>query len=153
MLCPRSAHGVDGKVYEYKLIHINMSKKQTSCTDICFALSDDTRLNILFLLEEGEKDVSTLVSSLGKNQSLISHHLKILRDANLVVNRYKGKSIVYSLADPSVKEFLVALRKLTDYINQIGLCIERGKKGVIVSDKRSLNPEECSQLGKESVDN
>ncbi|MGC8601616.1 MAG: ArsR/SmtB family transcription factor [Thermoprotei archaeon] len=128
-----------------------MSKKQTTCNDICFALSDEIRLNILFSLEEGEKDVSTLVSLLGKNQSLVSHHLKILRDANLVVNRYRGKSIVYSLADPSVKEFLDSLRKLTDYINQIGLCIERGKKGVIISDKRSLSPQECANMGKESL--
>jgi len=120
-----------------------MSSKKTTCSDICFALSDETRLNILLMLMDGEKDVSTLVQKLGKNQSLVSHHLKVLRDANLVENHYRGKSIVYALSDPVVKEFLEGLRKLTDYINQLGLCIERGKKGVVVSDKRAANPEEC----------
>jgi len=125
-----------------------MSSKHTKCSDICFALSDETRASILLALEDGEKDVSSLVSALGKNQSLVSHHLKVLRDANLVENRYRGKSIVYGVADPAVKDFLEGLRRLTEYIDQLGLCIERGKKGVVVADKRSLNPDECKEIGK-----
>jgi len=125
--------------------YFHMSEQGADCSDICFALSDKTRLQILFLLEDGELDVGHIVKRMGKPQSLISHHLKILRDANLVENHYLGKSIMYGLADPSVKDFLESLKRLADYLAKLGLCFERGRKGVIVLDRRVSGPGPCAE--------
>lgn len=61
------------------------------------ALSDPKRLRILELLREGERCVCELTDALGVGQSLLSFHLKTLRDAGLVRGRRDGRWVHYSL--------------------------------------------------------
>ncbi|QIL46902.1 winged helix-turn-helix transcriptional regulator [Vagococcus coleopterorum] len=70
------------------------------------ALSEPTRLRILTILSESEKNVSSIVAEIGLEQSAVSHQLKILRDANLVKTRREGKGIFYSLSDDHVVDIL-----------------------------------------------
>jgi DNA-binding transcriptional ArsR family regulator len=60
-------------------------------------LSDRTRLNILMLLAEGERNVTSLCEELGLPQPTVSHHLGLLRMQNLITNRRSGKQIFYGL--------------------------------------------------------
>src|SRR3954471_11915550 len=60
-------------------------------------LSDKTRLNILFLLSEGERNVSSLCEELQLPQPTVSHHLGLLRMSNVITNRRNGKQVFYSL--------------------------------------------------------
>lgn len=60
-------------------------------------LSDPTRLRILLLLAEGERNVSELCRKLGSPQPTVSHHLGLLRMGELVNTRRNGKEIFYSL--------------------------------------------------------
>ena len=60
-------------------------------------LSDATRLNILLLLADGERNVSSLCESLKLPQPTVSHHLGLLRMRNLISNRRNGKQVFYSL--------------------------------------------------------
>lgn len=60
-------------------------------------LSDKTRLNILLLLSEGERNVSTLCEQLALPQPTVSHHLGLLRMRNLISNRRDGKQVFYDL--------------------------------------------------------
>ena len=60
-------------------------------------LSDRTRLNLLFLLANGERNVSALCESLALPQPTISHHLGLLRMSNVIGNRREGKQVFYSL--------------------------------------------------------
>lgn len=62
------------------------------------ALSDETRLRILALLEEGELCVCDLMAVLDLPQSTVSRHLAYLRNAGLVVDRRHGVWMFYSLA-------------------------------------------------------
>ena len=62
------------------------------------ALSDENRLRIIEVLREGERCVCDLQSSLDLGQSLLSHHLKALRDAGMVRTRKEGRWVHYSLA-------------------------------------------------------
>ena len=62
------------------------------------ALSDETRLQILGLLRGGEHCVCELTEALDLGQSLLSFHLKTLRDAGLVTDRREGRWMYYSLA-------------------------------------------------------
>lgn len=66
-------------------------------------ISDHSRLQILCILQKGEHCVCELISHLGLSQSLISHHLKDLRDAEIIVNRKEGKKVFYSLTSQGIE--------------------------------------------------
>jgi ArsR family transcriptional regulator len=63
------------------------------------ALSDETRLQLLELLREGEQCVCDLTDALDAAQSRLSFHLKTLKDAGLVTDRKQGRW-VYLRAQP-----------------------------------------------------
>ena len=60
-------------------------------------LSDKTRLNILMLLSEGERHVTSLCDLLKLPQPTVSHHLGLLRMSNLISGRRAGKQVFYAL--------------------------------------------------------
>ena len=61
------------------------------------AVGDRTRLQILKVLLEGEHCVTDIARRLGLAQPRISHHLTILRNSGLVLDRRNGKQIIYSV--------------------------------------------------------
>ena len=67
---------------------------------------DSTRINILYDLLDGEKNVTTICNDLDMNQSAVSHQLKILKTTKLVRSRKSGKSTMYSLADDHVQTII-----------------------------------------------
>lgn len=76
------------------------------------ALSDPTRLKILSLLGGGSMNVSAMVERLDCTQPAVSRHLKVLREAGLIVDARRGKWIEYSsnpLAVAEAAEYLKAL--------------------------------------------
>ncbi len=61
-------------------------------------LADETRLRILLYLgREQELHVTALCEKLGQSQPAVSHHLALLRVANLIEPRRDGKHNYYSL--------------------------------------------------------
>src|SRR5947208_12347537 len=60
-------------------------------------LSDKTRLNILLLLADGERNVTSLCERLKLPQPTVSHHLGLLRMNNVIANRRNGKQVFYAL--------------------------------------------------------
>jgi DNA-binding transcriptional ArsR family regulator len=60
-------------------------------------LSDKTRLNIVFLLSDGERNVTSLCEELKLPQPTVSHHLGLLRMSNVIGNRRNGKQVFDSL--------------------------------------------------------
>ena len=69
------------------------------CVDKLKVLAEETRLAVLELLMERPMRVGELGERLGVEQSLLSHHLRVLRDADLVAAVRDGKGVVYQLAD------------------------------------------------------
>ena len=61
------------------------------------ALSDETRLRVYLLLLQSELCVCELENILNMEQSRISHSVRILKEAGLVVNRREGKWIIYAV--------------------------------------------------------
>lgn len=77
------------------------------------ALGDETRLRILeTLAAEGERCVGELMDSLGLGQSLVSHHLRSLREAGLVSVRRDGRWINYSVAEPALAAARLSIYEL-----------------------------------------
>ncbi len=68
------------------------------------ALSDPTRLNIIYILSKSDLCVHDISNILDMSQSSISHHLRVLRDARLVKFRKDGKMVIYSVDDDHVLE-------------------------------------------------
>jgi hypothetical protein len=63
-------------------------------------LADETRVKIVKLLSKGEFTVDELVEFLGAAQSTTSHHLRVLKEANLIRGEKRGRNIYYSLVEP-----------------------------------------------------
>ncbi len=77
--------------------------------------SDYTRLKIMYSLLNGEKCVSDIVSEIDASQSLVSHQLKVLKDANLVGYKKEGTKVIYYLDDYHVRDLLnVVLDHVTE---------------------------------------
>ncbi|HMD81746.1 MAG TPA: metalloregulator ArsR/SmtB family transcription factor [Anaerolineales bacterium] len=80
--------------------------------DFCFALSDPTRILILYTLSEAPLNVTELTSELGINQTTTSRHLKVLRDRRLVHAIRQGTTITYHLSDKRLVQALDLLRSV-----------------------------------------
>lgn len=76
------------------------------------ALSDETRLEIVRLLRNGEKCVCDLTEALDAAQSRLSFHLRTLKDAGLVIDRKEGRWVYYTLNPHAFKEMEKALANL-----------------------------------------
>ncbi len=69
-------------------------------------LADETRLRILKLLKQGEQNVTKIVESLKLSQPTVSHHLRKLEEAGLVVKRQYKRWVFYEVNKNSLKRFI-----------------------------------------------
>lgn len=65
--------------------------------ELFHALSDETRLAVIEMLQNGERCVCELQDELDAAQSRLSFHLKVLKDAGIVNDRKEGRWVHYSL--------------------------------------------------------
>lgn len=73
-----------------------------SCAEFMKLLADDTRLTIIQELLAGPRHVYEINAQLGIDPTLLSHHLRVLRQAGLIYADRRGKSLLYRLA-PQVR--------------------------------------------------
>jgi|SRR5215469_5911870 DNA-binding transcriptional ArsR family regulator len=75
-------------------------------------VSDPTRLQVLMLLSEKERNVTELCADLGtQSQPAVSHHLALLRHGRLIEPRRSGKHNFYALTE--------AGRELAQVVNSV----------------------------------
>ena len=91
------------------LVHMNprgararKNASEADCAEVFRAVGDATRLAVLQVLLQGPAHVGDLMERLDIEQSLLSHHLKVLREAGLVVAEREGKRVRYRIA-PAVQ--------------------------------------------------
>jgi rhodanese-related sulfurtransferase/DNA-binding transcriptional ArsR family regulator len=78
------------------------------------ALGHAHRLEILELLAQGERSVESLAERAGLMIGNASQHLRLMRQAGLLVSRRDGKRILYRLSDPAVLDLTAALHRLAE---------------------------------------
>lgn len=88
--------------------------KISQVTEFLKIISEENRLKILCLLKENEMCVCDIWQYLGLTQNLTSHHLKVLKDFELVSSRQEGLKVVYSINKNVVKKHL---KLLNNYLN------------------------------------
>lgn len=66
------------------------------------AISDETRIKLLYSLSRSKMCVCDLAALLGMTVSAISHQLRVLRQAGLVRSEKQGKVVYYMLSDDHV---------------------------------------------------
>jgi len=74
-------------------------KKIVSLSSLLRLVAEESRLKLLCILRGGEHCVCELMGHVDMSQSLISHHLKDLKDADVVKNKKRGLRVYYSLTD------------------------------------------------------
>ena len=87
---------------ELTLLHAN----------ICQALADPKRLQILYALDESPRNVNSLAEDLSMPQPTVSRHLRVLRQQSLVTTERNGPAIKYHLADHRIIEALDQIRQV-----------------------------------------
>ena len=75
------------------------------------ALADPTRRRILALLRPGDLAAGEIASHFDMAWASVSHHLQVLRDAELVIATRDGQHILYSLNTTTLQD---AIRHLMD---------------------------------------
>lgn len=76
------------------------------------AVSDENRLKILFFLKDEQRCVCEIVEFLQIPQNLVSHHLKVLRDNELVISEKKWLNVHYSLNKKQIDPIVVFFNSL-----------------------------------------
>ncbi len=101
------------------------------------AISDETRVRILKLLEEGEFCVCQLMDILGMKQSTVSKHLGILKTAGLVECRKNGTWTFYKLSNSLINNYNLDFLKLLSYLKD-DLLIQEDKKRLKMIAKQDI---------------
>lgn len=70
------------------------------------AFCDENRLQILELLQSGEKCACNILDEMHITQPTLSHHMKILCDSGVVVGRKEGKWMHYSISEDGLENVI-----------------------------------------------
>ena len=90
---------------------MTITRRETSVS-LFHALSDETRLEIMERLKDGEQCVCDLTDALKTGQSRLSFHLKVLKDAGLITDRPESRWIYYSLNVEALEELEALVQSL-----------------------------------------
>jgi ArsR family transcriptional regulator len=78
--------------------------------ELCGALANSVRLQILDLVSSGEKTSAELLESLAIPKANLSQHLSVLKDAGILQSRKEGQFHYLSLALPKIKDACAIVR-------------------------------------------
>src|SRR3990172_10488659 len=78
------------------------------------ALAHPNRLELIEAIAQGERSVDALAKSCNRTVSNVSHHLRIMRDAGLLISRKEGQQVIYGLADERVTDVVAGIRKIAE---------------------------------------
>lgn len=76
------------------------------------AFANGVRFEIVRLLDKAPRSVSKLVDELERGRSSVSHHLRVLRDVDLLRTKTEGRKAVYHPKRQDVIEAVMDLRTL-----------------------------------------
>ncbi|MDL2235263.1 metalloregulator ArsR/SmtB family transcription factor [Christensenellaceae bacterium OttesenSCG-928-L17] len=90
-----------------------METKHAENAKVFKAFCDENRLQILSLLQTGEKCACVLLEDLNISQPTLSHHMKILCESGVVSGRKEGKWTYYAISPAGASSIQQLLKTLT----------------------------------------
>ncbi|MBN1585196.1 winged helix-turn-helix transcriptional regulator [Candidatus Uhrbacteria bacterium] len=79
------------------------------------ALSDKNRRKVLTVLKRGDMPVGDILEHLSITGASLSHHLGILKEADLIGSRREGQQVIYSL---NLSVFEETVKELTEFLER-----------------------------------
>lgn len=104
------------------MVAVSTSLKRAAA--LFHALSDETRLELLGRLKSGEQCVCELTDAMKAAQSRLSFHLKVLKDAGLILDRREGRWMYYSINPEVINE----LGELVDTLKKASKSASSGNR-------------------------
>ena len=104
------------------------------------ASADETRINILKLLLRHNYCVRALANELKLTEATISQHLKVLREAGLLVGEKRGYFMHYTVVRPVLHELAKEIKALADIEQEA--CLPEKREDCPANEKQ-----ECSKKG------
>jgi len=81
--------------------------------DVWDALADPTRRQILKLLRAADMNAGEIASKFDMTKPSISHHLNILKNADLVRAERSGQNIIYSINTSVLEDLMELIAEMT----------------------------------------
>lgn len=82
------------------------------------ALADPTRQQIVELLSRGDRDAGTIAGEFPVSRPAISRHLRVLREAEVIISTVDGQRRVYRLRPEAFDEIEQWVAKYRNFWNQ-----------------------------------
>jgi ArsR family transcriptional regulator len=83
---------------------VPLTKDQTiEIAEMFRLMGDSTRLQVLVACLKGPVAVGDLATLTGASQSLVSHHLRLLRAGRILTAERRGKKVYYTAADDHIR--------------------------------------------------
>lgn len=93
-----------GQSIEQELAHMPSVENFQTVAEIFKQLGDGSRLRIFWLLCHCEECVINLSAMVDMSSPAVSHHLRLLKSAGLIVSRREGKEVYYKAASTEQAE-------------------------------------------------
>ena len=82
-------------------------------------ICDETRFSILDRLSRGEMAVGEIARELERDQPLISHHLKTLKECGIVSAEVRGRCTMYGITNKRIADLIRQIQQAGNEINDI----------------------------------
>ncbi|MBA2680188.1 MAG: helix-turn-helix transcriptional regulator [Ktedonobacteraceae bacterium] len=109
--------------------HLLGGDSARSTADLFAVLADPTRLQVLYALwhaSTGELCVHDLAAGMGRDDTTISHQLRVLRNQHIVAMRKEGRVVYYRLVDKHIRQLLSVGLSHAQEPTLVGVQRERG---------------------------
>lgn len=93
-----------------------MRKNAKKLAKIFKVLGDPNRLGIIMSIGKDSRSVTEIINTTGLSQTLVSFHLRTMRNAQIVRTERNGPFIYYSLSEPALMDIL---RRLSQKLNSM----------------------------------
>lgn len=95
----------------------NMPSEWRDVSELFVALGDEQRQRILLTFEPGERlNVTQIVSVSRLSRTTVSHHLKVLRQANVLESEKIGKEVYFWINKENISS---VLQRVMDYVTNM----------------------------------
>ena len=92
-----------------------MASEYAEAAKVFKAFCDENRVQILRLLQDGEKCACRILDALQISQPTLSHHMKILCDSGVVIGRKDGKWMHYSISRSGLEKVISCLNEFMNH--------------------------------------